>query len=361
MDFIPTPPPIGLDRRLSDGLHARPAEFDGWVGEAAERLGARLPVPESCLPFQAAGYFRLKRHRRSVCYAPPGTAPLHNVLCVKGMEPYAPDFASALDRLAARRPANGELSQLDHLILREDKLPGCLLFDEARLEACAAADLQVRLASDGGAIAALPFPVLCARLSDEVRDGVVDQIAARTSRALWPKLESLAAGGMGVYAYWYPSVPLRVQDCPMSRGRVEAAANGWIGLAARMLKAGFLPTAAHSLERGQCCNPQNAVIDGGFVDLGSIRPLDEMRTARDVFIALQMTIWGLTATILHALGQRGPFIGQFDYVASMTLNLVRERLAVACAASADPRLTEFFKASDEIGAIIRLAELRVDG
>jgi hypothetical protein len=356
MEFISGLASVPLDYGLQDVLGSRGSQLEPWVGSAAASFATKLPIPPSCRIFRSEGYFRLKRHQRSICFAPQTGEPGCSVLCIKGMEPLAPDFARALDRLAARRTVNSGLSDLEHFVLIEDKLPGCLLLSEAQAEVSIAGTVHRRLSDDGDPLARLPLPVLCVRLPQTTAESAAREISSRASRSLWHKIDMLAAGGLGAYVYWYPSTPLRASMVPLNRQLAVTVSEGWIDLAARLLRAGFLPTTAHSLERGHCCDLNNSVIDGGFADIGSVAPLTELSTPTDVFIALQMTIWILTSTILYVLGKNEYRIGRFGYVGNMVLHLVRERLMCACGKDADPRITKFFDAAKNMSAIVGLLE-----
>ena len=350
MQFIDAPPPVPLAYGLRDALQLDRSMFDPWVESAAASFETRLPIPASCDRFKSEGFFRLKKHLRSICFAPEGDQRVGNVFCIKGMEPLAPDFSAALDRLVAQRRADSGLSLFDHFIQSEDKLPGCVLFDEAIAEATVAAKVHLRLASDGEPLPRLPLPVLCVRLPQTTLDRAVRELVARAPRSVWPKIEALAAVGLGAYVYWYPSLPLRVADFRLGPGSAAALADRWIGLASRLLRAGFLPTSAASLGRGQCCNRQNSVIDGGFVDLGSVVPIGDIGTQQDLFAALHLMTWELSATILHVLGRPlrrdGSAVGRLDYGALMVMHMVRDRLASACGKDADARLLQFFSATE---------------
>lgn len=352
MEFAAAPAPLSLAYRLQDVLQSRISEFDSWVGAAATAFETKLPIPPSCDLFNSEGFFRLKGHQRSICFAPQGREPLRNVLCIKGMEPVAPDFDAALERMASHS-ADGRLSNLEHFILVEDKLPGCLLLGEAHAEAAIAAMVHRRLADDDGALARLPLPIFCGRHPDAVAETAARAISARASRRVWQKIEMLAAAGLGVYVYWYPSVPLRAWGC---RAKGEAAAimsDGWMNLAARLLCAGFLPTTAHSFGRGQCCDPQNAVVDGGFADVDSIVPISEVRTRQDLFVAVHATIREIAASILHVLGKDNPAAASFGYSRQMTRQVVWQRLAQACGEHADPRLMQFFDAGNSVSSMVQ--------
>lgn len=354
MEFISGLASVPLDYGLQDVLGRQGLQFEPWVGSLAASFATELPIPPSWGIFSSEGYFRLERHWRSMCFAPRTTEPIRSVFCIKGMEPLAPNFTRALDRLAARRSADRSLSSLEAFVLIEDKLPGCLLLSEAQAEASIAATVHRRLSDDGEPLARLPLPVLCVRLPQATVESAAREISSRSSRSLWHKIDLLAAGGLGAYVYWYPSVPLRAHLAPPSRQLAVTMSESWINLAARLLRAGFLPTTAYSHLRGHCCDRNNSVIDGGFADIGSVVPVTELSTAGDVFVALHTTIWFLARTIGHVLGKHEFQVGPVDYVANTVLHLVRERLMCARGKDADPRITKFFDATKDVGAVVRL-------
>jgi hypothetical protein len=258
--------------------------------------------------------------------------------------------------MAAQRAGDSRLNLLEHFILKEDKLPGCLLFSEARAEAAIAAMVQTGMSKDGEGIPHLPFPLVCVRLPEVTAESAVREIAARVLRSLWPKIEMLAATGLGAYVYWYPSLPLRARHFAASRELAIPMSEGWISLAARLLRAGFLPTTAHSLGRGHCCDLQNSVVDGGFADLSSVVPVADVTNRQDVFIALQMTIWRLATTILHVLGKDGIRSVYFDYRGQKMLHVVRERLASAHGTGANVNFLEFFGAAENLDSVARFLD-----
>jgi hypothetical protein len=113
---------VPLDYGLQDVLARQGLQFEPWVGAAAASFATKLPIPSSCSIFSSEGYFRLKRHHRSICFAPKTGEPIRSLFCIKGMEPLAPDFDSALDRWAARHMPDSGLNLLETFVLMEDKL-----------------------------------------------------------------------------------------------------------------------------------------------------------------------------------------------------------------------------------------------
>lgn len=356
MEFMAAPVSVPLPYRIQDALHNARSEFDPWIASAAASFETKLPIPPSCDMFNSEGFFRLKSHQRSICFAPKSSEPIRNVFCIKGMEPLAPDFRSKLNAMASFRGDRDILNAVEHLILIEDKLPSCLLFNEARAEAVIAGSVQARLSKDCEGLPRLPLPVVCVRLPETIAETAVREIAACASRSLWPKIEMLAATGLGAYVYWYPSLPLRAEHFVADKKLAITIADRWISLAARLLRAGFLPTSALSFGRGQCCEPQNSVVDGGFADLDSVVPIADLPSRQDVFTALEMTIWSITATILHVLGGKRSAVARFDYVSNMVLHIVRERLTRACSNGADPAIMQFFGATETLGAVAQFLD-----
>jgi hypothetical protein len=65
----------------------------------------------------------------------------------------------------------------------------------------------------------------------------------------------------------------------------------------RLLLLGFCPAALGSRGTGTCCDPHNAVVDGGFADLDSVVPTKELKSRvlfddslLDGLLALRRTI-----------------------------------------------------------------------
>src|SRR5262249_53990318 len=121
--------------------------------------------------------------------------------------------------------------------------------------------------------------------------------------------------------YYYPRVPLRVMHIQApdatspttleermqvlrSQCQPELTVDRWAELVARALILGFVATDPANLNRGYCLHPQNLVIDGGFVDVNSLREIKTFKFEGEFNFALSRTIlvlsmgisWFLTGT-----------------------------------------------------------------
>ena len=75
----------------------------------------------------------------------------------------------------------------------------------------------------------------------------------------------------------------------------------WLELTARMLALGYVPATATNVGRGYCVMAQNAVMDGGFVDLGGLRHVDLFQNESDLAFAISRTLQVLGHTISRFL------------------------------------------------------------
>jgi hypothetical protein len=146
---------------------------------------------------------------------------------------------------------------------------------------------------------------------------VYEQLEPWLSRKTKQIVENQLRGGMGTFVYWYPTIPIRVMHLqipdastashatsyaermrqlgqlvsrPGTRAEfanIDAAVQGWLRTATRMLALGWLPTDPASLGRGNCLMPQNLVLDGGIVDLDSLREIETIHTAGELQFAIQ--------------------------------------------------------------------------
>jgi hypothetical protein len=265
-----------------------------WVAPAEGALLARLPIAP-CLPSGEGAFFRLPRHARCFHYSPSGGGAAKEVLAIKGTEPLAPDFDGflyVLEHLGTPELSGSPQRRLgEHFALVEHKVPGALTLREAEDEANAAAEIQSRHLRTYGTLARLPCPLLLVRLPDRVGDELIEKLGrALSSRAL-ARVEPSIRHGLAVYIYYYPALPLRVSHIaatlprgsfPVRLAELErcvappAVIEEWVRQFVRMLYLGFLPVALGSRGTGACCDPNNAVVDGGFVDLDSLLPIDEL-------------------------------------------------------------------------------------
>ncbi len=268
-----------------------------WVAPALDEFLGRLPIAH-CLPSGEGAFFRLPRHARCFHYSPSGGMAAREVLAIKGTEPLAPDFDGflyVLEHLGTPDLSGSPQRRLgEHFALVEHKVPGALTLREAEDEANAAAEIQKRHLRAYGSLARLPCPLFVAKLPERAGEELTEKLRRALSSRAVAQIEPSIREGLAVYVYYYPSPPLRVShlSAALPRGsfqarltaleaRVapEAVIEEWVRQFVRILYLGFLPAALGSRGTGACCDPNNAVVDGGFVDLDSLIPIDELDRA----------------------------------------------------------------------------------
>lgn len=287
-------------------------------GLPARLAGLRqtLPCAATINAFQAGDMQRPYRHLRAFYQTLPDGA---GVLAHKGTEVHADDRGLHLAMLAEFRvdyPMRGKslFPATEHFPLVEQKIPLALSAFEAVEDACAAASMQEAHLARFGELARTPTPLLVVKWPDSVRDAHLQALRPLLSERALRIVETAAADGLAAIIYHYPSLPLRVAHLPIELKRFttgtwpeklaqltqpELVIDRWIDLVARMLALGFLPGRTEHIGIGHCLEIQNAVIDGGFVDLGSIVAMSGVRTERAFLEMLLAAFSDLAKTIRH--------------------------------------------------------------
>lgn len=278
-----------------------------------------------------------------------------SVVCIKGMEPFARDFDSFLYDLSRKRPIWSGWRHLDHFVIGEDKLPGCLTLHEAIEEAEAAITVHRDFAAKGKAPPHLPAPVALFRLPEHVEKAALDCLLPLLTSSVRRKAELLSRDGLAALAYVYPTIPIRAHAMAGNIKLAQRLVPRWVGLAGDLLVSGFIPTTVQASGRGSCCDYNNAVIDGGFVDTGSVVAEASLVDDRDFTDAMIATICSLTATAVYVACGNGSanenhqFMKQYFYAA--IFNELREKLLVQ---GGPQRMQDFFHQGSNIeSAIIR--------
>ncbi|MCE9571721.1 MAG: hypothetical protein K8W52_01055 [Deltaproteobacteria bacterium] len=290
-----------------------------------QRLRGPLALPASTVAV-GAGQIRPNGHDRAFYQEVDG-----GVVALKGSEPTCGDFPAWVERMAKGHVhveiqlgtaaidtllSRAELRAIDKWPLIEGKVPGACTVREALAEARAAAAFQRAHVARYGTAARVPLPLAVLRWPDEVVAQAAAALRPHLAERTRPIVEHALADGLGAYAYFYPMIPYRlwhltVRDAvsggyPARRdamaGHLDARVivERWIELVARMLACGFVPKDPGALPTGDCLQPQNAIIDGGFADVESLVPstgLDDRALAD----ALRRTIAELAATITRFL------------------------------------------------------------
>lgn len=315
---------------------ARPALADALAG-----LRAGVPAAGRIAPFDDPAAVRPYRHLRAFYLRR-----ADGVLAIKGSEILAADVEPHLRMLAAHRvefPGRGRslFSALEHFPLNEQKIPLAMSVDEALEDAHAAAAVQRAHLARFGRVARVPLPLVAIRWPDASAHAHLARLAPLLTRRARLAVERVAADGLGAVAYHYPAVPHRVAHLPqLLAGRPEngwlarlsaltdpaATIDGWLELLARMLALGFLPASVESMGVGHCLDTKNAVIDGGFVDLGSVCRAADVTDDRRFLETLLSAIADLAQTCRQFLLGDAPDVEAEYRNPSLAMVLVLNRL-----------------------------------
>ena len=258
-------------------------------------IATAQPIPATVMPFATPPFYRPAGSHRCFYYAPSTTTTKTDitqgdtVLAIKGLEPCIGNFEALLRDL--RRACYSPYSIAEHLVFEERKIPGCLGLGEAIREAERALAIQCAHLDRYGSLAHLPVPLFVFRHSDEVVAKTREGLQQILMPAAFESIKSMLGSGLGVYVYFYPGSTIRVRDLDYLmpglgfRERLltllqdvcdpEEVIHRWVEGFVRFLHLGFVPGSLSSLRTGICCQPQNACIDGGFVDLDSLTPIED--------------------------------------------------------------------------------------
>lgn len=357
---------------LLDGLG--PRVVGELLGEV-EAIARAAPVARSFRPLQDGRVVRPSGHQRAYYLR----LEAGGVVALKGTEVQAGDLDRAFDELADDRLAN-QRSVLEHFVVAEHKLPMALLHDEAIAEATMAFELQVAYLARYRALARVPLPLLVLRWSDDDAAAFARRLQPRLSNRAQVIAHGLMARGLGIYVYFYPTLPERLAQLPRTAGagvdhrgfaaRYDALATTrdpkqilerWLQLFVRMLGLGYLPCNLAHIGTGQCVDPNNAVLDGGFVDLDSLQPIAPLDAA-SFHETLVYSLASLAGIVQHLLvgTTKLAFHAGMDPLSSLPMHAVCAKLGrlieqeQASGVVFDPRLLAVFSPADPLDSLIAL-------
>lgn len=347
------------------------------IGPALERLRAgSLPLMSTAAPGEQGDLYRMRGHNRSVCLALGPDKSTADVIVLKGSEPLLPDFDAYLEWMRSRQFGNWPRPIMEHFPLSEGKAPGTVFLDEALSEAELALKVQARHLRHYGGLMRLPVPLFVFRLPAGDHARVVELLRAKLSEPAFERVGPHLDRGIGVFAYYYPGPPARVnavgrprflwpatQDLTARSHVLETMVPGWIRLAARLLWLGFLPSTPLSWRLGTIFDPNNTCLDGGACDVGSIYPMEQ--APNDAFFtrSIVMEIGSLRVVVARAFGIPLGEIAQTyeqEVVAYYLGRHVECELERALAAEArasltlDPRVTAVFGGEKSLPDLLRL-------
>jgi hypothetical protein len=301
------------------------AETEPAIDQIAARLRHELPVQRIWGFGTSGAYIRPDRHVRAIYLQLsqiPGATTAGGCLAIKGSEAASDNFPAMVERLrglwnlcsaTVGSPAKSVfmdgsmLSALERFPVIEGKPPGVHPAWDAVEEAEWAMEFQAAHLARYRTLARAPVPLFVYRWPDAVGERVLQHLAPELSPKTARIVESEVRAGLGTYIYYYPSLPLRVlhmqvpdvvsgatyqerMDALRKITNPEKAIEGWLEITARMLSLGYVATDPANLSRGYCLHAQNLVIDGGFVDVNSLRAMTTFKSDGELQFAVMRTI-----------------------------------------------------------------------
>lgn len=277
-------------------------------------------------------FVRPERHSRAIYLKLDTTttgAKYSGCIAIKGAEPCAVNFGEALEQLVEQsfvwQLQTGDLSRVAtsvnvmmdrlHLFLvGEGKIPGVVQLDECEEDALQALEFHEKHLEVFGEFAHVPLPLFIFRWSDEITEKVKAVLRPLISPTALRELQRLDHG-IGVYIYYYPSVPHRVAHLQVpvvsgntsydDRKRVlleqvrepDKLISSWFEIVSRMLALGYTATDPCAWNRGYCLMPQNLVLDGGICDINSLRQVSTILQESQRRHSLSETVQWLDASV----------------------------------------------------------------
>ena len=300
------------------------------------RLSETLPCQRAWGFGETGAYVRPDRHARAIYLRLaqiPGARSSGGCIAIKGSEVVCENFGAMVQRLkhmwnilaatfgdASRACFDdwGMMSALDRFPVGEGEPPGVVSLHDVTEEAELAFQVQKAHWERYGELARLPLPLFGyewpAAVSDRIWQALKDHLSPAARRLVEAQLKA----GLGTYVYYYPSLPYRVEHLQLpdvgggtSYGERFAALSKlaepgevitrWLEQTARLFCLGYVPATACNVGRGYCVMAQNAVLDGGFVDLGGLQHIDLFQHEGDLAFAISRTLQVLGHTISRFL------------------------------------------------------------
>lgn len=263
--------PSGLGHVLAPGDYGRLSWLVGALDEA-------LPIPAQATAFRGDFFSRLPGHNRSFYFhTNPAPSGLTGVLVFKGCEAASQNVAAFLARLAAMPSPVPGVSLASYFPMIEGKPPLAVTLDEAQHEFDVAAHIRDQVPE--ARPLRLPSPLSVRVYPDAIRSRYLDAVRQTCGVSTADLVAGQCEVGLGAYTYAYPAAPVRVANLPRRPSRAatptafreailsSATCRSWIVTVAHILAAGVVPVPAGAIRAGVCLDDNNAVLDGGFVDL----------------------------------------------------------------------------------------------
>jgi len=339
-----------------------------------------VPIAPTALPFENAVAVRPKGHQRAFYIPVPAAAgdqTPRGYVAVKGTEPILVDELRYLSATGLPLSWMDDMSIIDHFPVVEHKVPMVLTVGEALDEATAASAVYGPYIERYGEIPDLPLPLLVVKWPAEIAERVREVLAPLLSPFAEKIVDRILLEGAAAYLYYYPAAPfprvrhvaaaLRDAGARRMAGIDEFGSPGpvierWARLFTRLLALGYLPATRTQSIAGQAIQAQNVVIGAGFVDVDSVRPLDDFKHDRDLFESYALSFIQLSNTVARYLfrgvnenpGFGSPEVFAYLHVYQLVSDLVEEERR-RYGDDFDPRLRDFPPFRRGVEGLLRLA------
>ena len=330
-------------------------ERQPWIADAIDSLRRAAIVPPTLGPFERGAFVRPVTHNRCFYYAHE-----QGVIALKGFEPLSPEFASYIDShrhdgIAPDWPGSTQRWKYEHFAVMEHKVPYVLRMDEAEAETAKALAFQSKHLEAYGDLAHVPVPLAIFALPQDVTRHA-REVARRNLSPVSAARLGLDLVEIGAYAYYYPHVPkrLRIAAHELPQGAAlrwqalheqydrDQLLDRWMQLFCRILCLGYLPASVATISTGSCVDPNNIVMDGGFVDYDSLQPMaaipDEITFHDDLWFSFAGLCYSLRYLLVGPIPYRVPPDAIWWQICSLARRLVRERVDREKVGALDPRL-----------------------
>ncbi len=249
--------------------------------DAAHQFSTVIPAPLGMNAFDGKWFSRLPGHRRSFFLK---TGPYcvgidQPVLVIKGCEAASENLRSDLQALQTSSSPEEGLNLLEYLVLVERKLPLAVSKREAFDEFSVAEQLQ-RFAIKRGILARTSFPIVIHEHSYETTQRYREIVSSLLTKKSIETFTRIANEGVFAFSYIYPTAPVRVSNFPRVRNLASGQKDAtralvrsydvearWRSTLQLFYDAGLRIDREHCFKNGICVDPNNATIDGGFLDL----------------------------------------------------------------------------------------------
>ena len=359
------PLPVSWDvRTAAPGVFRALCDQDSKISDLLTAIECGSPVARSSRPFTDDPYRRPIGHARSFYLRTEDGG----VLGFKGTEPLSDDRASTLHAAWDLRTGFAH-SPLEHFLLVENEPYLGMTAPAALYCATISAEWASAYLERFGELPRTPIPLLTLRIPAGLASSFVAAtrplLTDRGQLSALERFDHLVARDLGVYIYYYPTLPLRAAHAagsfPGASGinfdperdgftfDIDQALEGWLELFAEMLVLGYLPTTP--VHTGNCVQTHNLVVDGGFCDLDSLQKMTDIAHEKDFFGALVYSMNTLTSAVGFLLhGAAGERAAQGLIYAGLWQEVRRRTLAVSKGTSLDPRLKAIVSA-DGVAAL----------